>query len=278
MISATRARVLLERIRTRAEASPEVLGLLLFGSLATGTDDAYSDVDIGLYIEDRAFETFDLRRWLEPVGEVAAIHTDPYCSTVIFADLRRAEIHLGPSGAATEAWPPLAGVIAFPSLERMVLLDRTGRFREAVAPLVGRLPARGVADGEQALLGLANWLIVADGCRRRGDLARSLTHLGAAHPHLLRLARLAEAATDEWIAPERGLVTDLSPGAYARYAAATAWLDAEALRSAIDRSWRWGRDLANAVGAHPLAAPILERLDRRLCVRRRGDGRGPSGA
>lgn len=269
-MAARRPRVLLERIRTRAEASPEVLGLLLFGSLATGTDDAHSDLDIGLYIEDGAFEAFDLRRWLRRVGQVAAIHTDPYCSTVIFADLTRAEIHLGPSSAAAEAWPPLAGVIAYPSLERMVLLDRTGQFREAVAPLIGRLPDRGVADGERALLGLANWLLVADGCRRRGDLARSLTHLGAAHPHLLRLARLAECATNEWIAPERGLAADLSPAAYARFAEATARLDAGALSSAIDRSWRWGRELATQLGSHPLAVPTLERLDQRLCARRRG--------
>lgn len=92
------ARVLLERIQTRAEGSPEIVGLLLFGSLAAGTEDVHSDLDIGLYVDDAAYAAFDLRRWLEPVAEVAAIYVDPDCSTVIFADLTRVEVHLGPSG------------------------------------------------------------------------------------------------------------------------------------------------------------------------------------
>jgi len=257
-------RALLERIRARAEASPEVAGLLLFGSFAAGTEDEHSDLDIGLYIDEAAFEGFDLRRWLEPIADVAAIHVDPYCSTVIFTDLVRAEIHLGTPAAAVEAWPPLAGVIAFPSLERMVLLDRTGAFSAAVAPLIGRLPGRGPADGEAELLGLVNGLLVADACRRRGDLAKALAHLASAQRHLLRLARLSEGATNEWIAPERGLARDLSPAAYERYAAATARLDARSIGTAVDRSWRWGRELAAEVGARLLDDAMLEALNRRF--------------
>jgi len=257
-------RALLERIRARAEASPEVAGLLLFGSFAAGTEDEHSDLDIGLYIDEAAFEGFDLRRWLEPIADVAAIHVDPYCSTVIFTDLVRAEIHLGTRAAAVEAWPPLAGVIAFPSLERMVLLDRTGTIGAAVAPLIGRLPERGPADGERELLGLVNGLLVADACRRRGDLAKALAHLASAQRHLLRLARLAEGATNEWIAPERGLAADLSPATYERYAAATALLDERSIRAAVDRSWRWGRELAAEVGARPLDDAMLRALDHRF--------------
>lgn len=256
-------RALLDRIRARAEASPEVVGLLLFGSFASGTEDEYSDLDIGLYVDDAAFATFDLRRWFEPIADVAAIHVDPYCSTVIFADLARAEVHLGPSSGA-DVWPPLAGVIAYPSLERMVLLDRTGAFAAAVAPLIGRLPDRGPADGNQEFLGLVNWLLVADGCGRRGDLARALAHLASAQTHLLRLARLAEGATNEWVAPERHLAADLSASSYERYAAATAWLDGTAIRRAIGRSWQWGRELAARIGGSPLADPALAALDRRL--------------
>ena len=257
-------RMLLDRILVHAEASPEVLGLLLFGSFAAGTEDVQSDLDIGLYIEEAAFEAFDLRRWLAPIADVAAIYADEYCSTVIFADLTRAEVHLGPQSAATEAWPPLAGVIAFPSLGRMVLLDRTGEFAAAVSPLVGTLRDRGVVDGEQALLGLANGLLVSDGCRRRGDLARALTHLVEAQKHLLRLVRLSEGATSEWVAPERGLASDISAASYARYADATAWLEVTAIRQAVVRSWRWGRELAESVGARPLGEEALAAMDERL--------------
>jgi lincosamide nucleotidyltransferase len=261
--AAHRQRAILDRIRARAEASPEILGLLLFGSFATGTEDEHSDLDIGLYVADEALASFDLRRWLRPVADVAAIYTDPYCSTVIFADLTRAEVHLGPAAAA-QVWPPLAGVIAYPTLERMVLLDRTGAFTAAVAPLIGRLPERGPADGDEEFLGLVNWLLVADGCRRRGDLARALVHLASAQRHLLRLARLAEGVTNEWVAPERGLAADLSPVAFARYAAATTDLEAERIGRAIDRSWHWGRELADLVGARPLGDPSLGALDERF--------------
>lgn len=261
---AGRQRGLLDRITRRAEASPEIVGLLLFGSFATGTEDDYSDLDLGLYVADEALATFDLRTWLAPIADVAAIHVDPYCSTVIFGDLIRAEVHLGPVAAALAAWPPLAGVLAYPSLDRIVLLDRTGVLRAAVAPLVGRLPERGPEDGAAELLGLASDLLVVDACRRRGDLAKALVQLGSAQRHLLRLARLAEGALNEWIAPERRLVTDLSAAAYRRYAMATACLDARSIRRAVDRSWRWGRDLAREAGAAPFDAPTLEALDRRF--------------
>ena len=260
---AGRQRALLERIRARAEASPEIVGLLLFGSFATGTEDGHSDLDIGLYVDDDAFATFDLRRWLRPVADVAAIYTDPYCSTVIFADLIRAEVHLGPA-AAVDVWPPLAGVIAYPSLERMVLLDRTGSFSAAVAPLIGRLPERGPRDGEEEFLGLVNWLLVADACRRRGDLARALVHLASAQRHLLRLVRLAAGATNEWVAPERGLAADLSAAAYRRYASATARLEARSIRRGVARSWRWGRELASKTGVQTLDAATRAALARRF--------------
>lgn len=256
-------RALLDRILSRAEAFPEIVGVLLFGSFATATEDEHSDLDIGLYVDDAAFATFDLRRWLEPISDIAAVYVDPYCSTVIFADLIRAEIHLGPSTAA-EVWPPLAGVIAYPSLEQMVLLDRTGAFAAAVAPLIGRLPDRGPADGEHEFLGFANKLLVADACRRRGDLARALADLASAHTHLLRLARLAEGATNEWVAPERGLAADLSASSYARFAATTAILDGPAVRRAIDCAWRWARELATEIGVQPFDEAATAALDRRF--------------
>lgn len=259
-------RVLLERIRAHAEASPEVIGLLLFGSFATGNEDEQSDLDIGLYIDGDAFQQFDLRRWLDPIADVAAIYVDEYCSTVIFEDLTRAEVHLGPASAA-DVWPRLAGVIAFPSLERMVLLDRTGTFADTVAPLIGSLPDRGPADAAHEFLGLVNGLLVADGCRRRGDLARALTHLTTAQKHLLRLARVADGATNEWIAPERCLADDLSVAAFDRYAEATAWLDAEAIALGIDRSWRWGRELARGIGVHPVPTAAVCAMDARFARR-----------
>lgn len=254
---------LLDRIVRHAEASPEVVGLLAFGSFATGTADALSDLDLGLYVEEDAFESFDLRRWLEPVAPVAAIFVTEYCSTVLFRDLVRAEIHLGPPAAA-DVWPPLAGTIAFPSLERMVLLDRTGTFADRVRPLIGRLPPRTRDDGDHEFLGLANWLIAADGCWRRGELARALTFLSTAQLHLLRLARLDAGTIDEWVTPARRLERDLPAATVARYATTTAPLDGVAIGAAIEASWRWGRELARRAAGRPLDEATLADLDRRL--------------
>lgn len=261
-----RQQVLLERIREHAVASPEILGLLAFGSLATGTADAFSDLDLGLYVADEAVRDFDLRHWLEAVAPIAAVFTTEYCSTVVFRDLIRAEIHLGPESAA-DVWPSLAGALAYPSLERIVLLDRSGTFTDRVRPLVGRLPPRSAQDGDHEFLGLVNWLLVADGCRRRGELARAMTHLAAAHVHLLRLARLDEGATEEWLSPERGLERHLSAAAYDRFVAATTPLGSSGIRAAISATWRWGRELAGRSAARPLDDATLDDLEQRFAPR-----------
>ena len=121
------------------------------------------------------------------------------------------------------------------------------------------------------MLGLVSGLLVADGCRRRGDLPRALKHLATAQIHLLRLARLAEGAFQEWVAPERGLARDLCSAAYARYREVTARLDESSIKIGIARPWRWGRELASIAGARPLADDALARLDDRLCGAAIGD-------
>lgn len=259
-------RTLLERIVARAQATPVIVGLLVFGSFATGTEDEHSDLDLGMYVADAAWPSFDLGSWLEPVAPVAAIRVTEHGSTVLFRNLVRAEVHLGPAGLA-EVWPTLSGVIAYPRLERMVHLDRTGRFTAAVEPLIGRLPDRTPAELEDAFLGLTDGLLVAEGCRRRGDLARALRHLSTAQVELLRLARYRERAFGEWVAPERSLSTDLSPAAFERYADATAALDNGALRLAIRRSWEWAVEIAQQEGIRPYDPATMDALYDRLVVR-----------
>jgi predicted nucleotidyltransferase len=57
-------RVLLERIVAHAHETAAIVGLLVFGSFATGTEDEHSDLDLGLYVADEAWPSFDLRGWL----------------------------------------------------------------------------------------------------------------------------------------------------------------------------------------------------------------------
>jgi predicted nucleotidyltransferase len=255
--------VLLDRIRSRAASTPEVVGLLVLGSLATGTADELSDLDIGLYVTDEALDTFDLRAWLEPISPVAALVTNAYASTVLFRSLIRAEIHFGSLRRAAD-WSTLAGLVAYPSVERIVLLDRTGALADNVRPIVGRLPDRRATDADRELFALADALLVADACRRRGELARALVALSSAHVPLLRLARLAEGATDEWVAPARRLERDLTEPAYERFARTTASLADEELQGAIGAAWQWGRELAAGVEASELDTQTLELITRRL--------------
>jgi predicted nucleotidyltransferase len=257
------SRDLLERIVARATATPDIVGLLVFGSFATGTEDEHSDLDLGLYVAPDAWPGFDLRAWLAPIAAVVSVHVTEHCSIVLFRELIRAEIHLGPADLA-DVWPSLAGVIAYPSIERMVRLDRTGRFRSAVEPLVGRLPVRTRAELETVFLSLTDGLLVAEGCRRRGDLARAIRHLATAQTELLRLVRYRECAFDEWVAPERSLAADLSASAYERYARATAQLDGASIRVAIGRSWEWGAEIATAEGVQPFDEETVAALDARL--------------
>lgn len=255
--------VLLDRIRRHAEATPEVVGLLLFGSLARQTADQHSDLDLGLYVSEDAFPSFDLGHWIAAIAPVAAIHSTEHASTVIFGDLVRAEVHLGPPSAA-DCWPPLAGTIAYPSLDAMVLLDRTGTLVTRVRPLIGRLPRRTSEDGDREFLGLIDGLLVADSCRRRGELARALTYLTTARTHLLRLARLRAAAFDEWVAPERGLERDLDAATIQRYGATVPLLQDAAVADAIETAWRWGSELATDATTGRVPPAMQRELDRRL--------------
>ncbi len=264
--------ILLEGIRALAEASLEVVGLVVLGSFATATADRYSDLDLGLYVTDDALGTFDLRVWLERVSPVAALSTNQYGSTVLFRDLIRAEIHFGPLARADD-WATLAGQVAYPSLSRVVLLDRTGTLAARIRPLIGRPTPRDAKDGRHEFLALVDSLLVADACRRRGELARALAQLSSAHGSLLRLARLAEGATDEWLAPARHLETALSASAYERYLRTTASLDDARLRDAIAAAWRWGTELARTVADPPLDRDTTEALDRRLSPPRSGPAR-----
>jgi lincosamide nucleotidyltransferase B/F len=262
-VPALRQQVLLDRIRSRAEATPEVVGLLVLGSFATGTADEFSDLDLGLYVAAEALDTFDLRGWLEAVAPVATVFTNAYASTVLFRDLVRAEIHFGALDRADD-WSTLAGLVAYPSLAHIVLLDRTGTLADRVRPLIGRLPLRGGEDADREFSALLDSLLVADACRRRGELARALAHLSSSHVPLLRLARLTEGATDEWVAPARRLERKLSRSAYKRYALTTASLADEQLRRAIAAAWQWGKELAARAGVNLPDEQVMRVIDRRL--------------
>lgn len=253
----------LDAVLARAEATPEVVGLIVLGSVAAGTADEHSDLDLGLYVADEAAASFDLRAWLGSVRPVSVMFHTGYAWTVWFEDLMRAEVHFGTLDASRD-WTAMGGVISLPDIERVVLLDRTGALAHRIAPLIGPPPTRGrAAAGE--FLALADALLVADGRRRRGERAAASARLDEAATHLLRLARLAEGATADWVDPTRRLEGALSAFAYRRFARlAESGSDAASLAAALSEAWSWARELRAPLGIDAPDQTTIDALDARL--------------
>jgi len=84
---------------------------------------------------------------------------------------------------------------------------------------------------------------------------------------LLKLVRLHEGKTDHWPTPSRALERDLPDAAYRRYVTCTAGAQPSDLCVAYRESWRWSRELFEAV-AGPLnivlLAAVIARVEKLL--------------
>ena len=130
-----------------------------------------------------------------------------------FAGLVRGEFHF----ATTSAYPEIASWPERPGpLDRVVILDRSGRLRPALEALPERFalpgPERVVAEHCDPWV---NWLVLAANVLRRGELLRALDALGHAQRNLLWIVRIAEQATGHWLTPSRAAESELSARAVA---------------------------------------------------------------
>ncbi|MHB8958956.1 MAG: nucleotidyltransferase domain-containing protein [Candidatus Limnocylindrales bacterium] len=254
----------LDAIRVRAEATPEIAGLIVLGSVAAGTADEESDLDLGLYVDDDAIAAFDLRAWLGSVHPVVAMFHTGHAWTAWFADLIRAEVHFGTLEASRD-WTTMGGLICLPDIRRVVLLDRTGMLAARVAPLIAAAPNRGRDDAISEFLSLTDALMVADGRRRRGETAAAGARLAEAGTHLLRLACLAEGATADWVDPTRHLEGRLSAMTCRRFARLVeARRERAALGSALADAWSWALELRATLGIDVPDRAAVDAVDARL--------------
>jgi lincosamide nucleotidyltransferase len=147
-----------------------------------------------------------------------------------------------------------------------VLYDRSGTVAEVLARSIGEPPNRGSRESVEFLAAsVANWALMVDNLRRRGEHARALDFLyRQVHPHLLRLARVAEDRTGNWLSPTRRLELELAPVSYRRFRECTAALGPADIRAALHRAWQWFRELRTAlligVPDEELTAELTERL------------------
>jgi lincosamide nucleotidyltransferase len=259
---------LITRVRERCAADPRLDAALMYGSIAQGVGDEYSDIEFWLFFSETSetetpeTETLDPAEWCRRIGPTLAVTVNEFGSHVVFFEgLIRGEFHF----ATTADLPVVAG---WPSLgartDDIIVLDRRGALRPLLESLPRHVrPVETPAEIAELCLRFANWIVLAMHVTRRGEVLRAQDALGHARRHLLWMARLATGATVTWLTPSRRAETELPPGVIAQVHATLGADPHEALRA----MWRTGRELWQELSTrHDFAAPaaLWAQLDQRL--------------
>jgi len=256
---------MIARVRQLCREDPRIVGALMYGSFTQGEGDAFSDIEFCIYLDEAAYQGFEPAAWVAQVAPVAAYFTNEFgVGTAIFENLVRGEFHFE---RATEmgrirSWKEESG---YPAAEAMLLVDRTGELTGHLRAISGPDPERGTAEQVTALWQrYLNWMIFGMNVLARGERARALEILWWVQRYLLWLARLREGSTAHWPTPSKNVESELTPEAYARYAACTAGLRGTDLERAYGAAWVWGQELIRVLAADrglDLPQVLLQRLD-----------------
>jgi lincosamide nucleotidyltransferase len=249
---------MIERVRALCREDGRVNAAMMYGSFTHGEGDAFSDIEFLLFFDDDAFASIDRRAWLEQIAPVELLFVNEFGITaVIFENLIRGEFHFHSVSEMTvaDAWP---GVVAFPTLEATLLVDKSGALAPYLQPLIGLPPDRSAPEKVQfAADSFIHWCWFGFNVLWRGEHARALEILGIVHRHTLGMARILEGQTDHWLTPSRSLEHDLSPETYERFRQCTAALDANSLRRAYQNVWKWGGEMMDDLRArHGITVPV----------------------
>lgn len=120
---------LLAEIRTAAAEDPRVLAVQAYGSVASGTADAWSDLDVAVRVAAGAAGTIANTRWLGRFGQVWASDSSANSSRsvmrVVYADGRRLDLAVADAGRMSMLLPP--------ALDRFAARTTRVRFAAALA-------------------------------------------------------------------------------------------------------------------------------------------------
>ena len=267
---------LIERVREVCRADPRLISALMYGSFAAGEGDHFSDIEFLLYFNDDVLPEVDQREWVERVAPVALYFTNEFgVGTAIFHHLIRGEFHFDRQSDVHWIDVSWRETDFFPSVDRAVILDRTGELRRRIeaiagAPIERREPER----IDQLIHQLVNWVLFGWTVLERGEYARAHDLLGHVHRHLLWLARIAEHQTTHWATPSRRVERDLSAAAMSRFVVCTAPLDRPSLLRAYREAWQWGNEMmATLVPDERFPPSLVAAIDRRLDADDRSFGR-----
>jgi lincosamide nucleotidyltransferase len=275
---------LIEAVRALCARDEGLDAALMYGSFAKDEADEHSDVEFWLFHTRAARAALDPDAWCASVAPATAVLRNEFGAHVaVFRDLVRGEFHFATTDELPQVadWPERGAPV-----ERMLLLDRTGR----LAPLLAALPERDYPGPDARIDGdgadadadtdttapstasaerasgccepFANWLILAHHLLARGELLRTWDALGHAVRHLTWMARLAEDSTAHWLTPSRAAESELSARSLAGLTASTAEATAPALRTALRNALAEGRrhwtTLAAVHGSEPPHALLDE--------------------
>ena len=249
---------LIERVRGLCAAEPGLDAALMYGSFAKDEADEHSDIEFWLFFTKAARARLNPAAWCARVAPVSHVLVNEFGSHVaFFPRLIRGEFHFATVEhiPAVSLWPERGAPV-----ERMLILDRSGRLE----PVLRALPERMAAPGTPAAVQseycdpFPNWLVLAWHLVERGELLRAWDALGHVQRHLLWMARLAEDATGHWLTPSRAAERELSAAAVASLTEAACSADEAALRRALSVALAEGRrhweTLAARYGA-PVSVP-----------------------
>ena len=231
---------LIERVRALCAAETGLDAALMYGSFTKDEADEHSDIEFWLYFTKAARARLDPAAWCARVAPVSYVLLNEFGAHVaFFPRLVRGEFHFVTDAhiPAVSLWPERGAPV-----ERMLILDRTGRLE----PVLRALPERAVAWKPETVQAeycdrFVNWLVLAWHLVERGELLRAWDALGHVQRHLVWMARLAEDATGHWLTPSRAAERELSAVTVAGLTAAAGSADEDSLRRALSVALVEGR-------------------------------------
>lgn len=233
--------ILIEKVKSQIQHDERLVAAMMYGSFTVGEGDAFSDIEFSLYFQDESLPSVDKKTWVEQIAPMLLMFRNEFgIEVAIFEGLIRGEFHFEPASQMHQLRQAAWGMTDKMNPEAMCLLDKTGELQTHLAYLKANIPNRHESAESLAHL-FINWFIFGLNVLHRGEHARAHELLGILHRYLLWMARITEHQLDHWPTPSRAAEHELSPEAYARFAACTA--DLAHLEQAYQEVWRWGRAL-----------------------------------
>ena len=261
-----------QRVLAAAHQDPRIVGLVDYGSSSEGRADAFSDLDLALFIQDGAFESFHAhwKVWAAPFGPLLLAYVGGVGHPWTVYDATPLPLRVDFAFHRTSA---LDDVLTWPnapsSTAAMVLYDATdGRLAATVGQLVGQ--SLQPADRQQTFESVGGdfWYYWLRSWTKllRGDLwAARYDYNGILLGNLVGLLRLEANALERWratsaateveqllraerVAQLEGCIPERGEAGLRRAFSAAAQLGYDVSAGlASDRTWPWPQQLAERV-------------------------------